>query len=126
MRGAVENMAGKITTHALDLAKGKPAAGLRVELWGPLAAGDGGLGGGMSLLKAASLNDDGRPDEPLAEGRLTPGVYELRFFAGEYFGGEEPQFLEMVPVRFAARQEDGHYHVPLLLSPGGYSTYRGS
>jgi 5-hydroxyisourate hydrolase len=120
-------MGGKITTHALDLAKGKPAAGMRVELWrlGGTISNPGIYEEG-SLLSDIRLNDDGRPDKPLAEGMLVSGVYELRFHAGSYFGQGEPGFLELVPVRFSVTDGAAHYHVPLLVSPGGYSTYRGS
>ena len=114
-----------LTTHALDTAHGRPAAGMAVELWSlpPLGA--------PVPVAAATLNADGRTDAPLlsAEGFL-PGTYELRFFVGDYFrrqgAGTEPPFLDVVPVRVTLRAGDGHYHVPLLVSPWSYSTYRGS
>ena len=71
-------------------------------------------------------NADGRTDRPLAD-RLEPGVYELRFAVGDHFaGGDAPPFLDVVPVRFGVSDPDAHLHVPLLVAPGGYSTYRGS
>lgn len=119
-------MSGKITTHALDLSKGKPAAGMAVELW---YAGPTGETGATSakLLASVRLNGDGRADAPLAEGDLPAGVYELRFDVGGYYGTEGASvFLSQVPVRFVLSEPESHYHVPLLVSPGGYSTYRGS
>ncbi|MDF2921962.1 MAG: Transthyretin family protein [Paenibacillaceae bacterium] len=126
-------MSGRITTHALDLSSGKPAAGMRVELWamGLKAAGGHDASalmnsGGAALLADIRLNEDGRCSTPLLEGELTAGVYELRFHVRSYYGDEATVFLDLVPVRFVAGEPDSHYHVPLLLSPGGYSTYRGS
>ncbi|MFQ5438712.1 MAG: hydroxyisourate hydrolase [Paracoccaceae bacterium] len=115
---------GRLTTHVLDTARGKPAAGLAIELFRL-------NGGARSLIGRFSTNADGRVEGPLLEGdSFTPGVYELVFFAGDYLeqtsaaaGG--PRFLDLIPIRFGIG-EDGHYHVPLLLSPFGYSTYRGS
>lgn len=114
---------GRLTTHVLDLALGRPAAGLVVELW---TAGDV-----PSLLKRAVTNADGRVDAPLLEGAaMIPGTYELRFAAGDYLRGvgtaiAQP-FLDVIPIRFAISDASVHLHVPLLLSPYGYSTYRGS
>lgn len=118
-------MSVTLTTHALDTSRGRPAAGMRVELW----ALEHRLGDAPSkerLLRDVRLNGDGRSDGPLAEGELAPGAYELRFHVGAYYGAEAPVFLDVVPVRFIIGDADGHYHVPLLVSPGGYSTYRGS
>ena len=111
---------GKLTTHVLDTALGKPAAGLKIEVWGE------------KLIKTIHTNADGRADGPLLEGdALKVGHYELRFFAGDYLrnaGQElaEPLFLDVIPIRFGISDAGQHYHVPLLLSPFGYSTYRGS
>jgi 5-hydroxyisourate hydrolase len=116
---------GRLTTHVLDLMAGSPARGLKIELWR--------LGSGApEHLKTALTNDDGRIDEPLLEGdAFAAGIYELRFMAGDYLRAKgdplpEPQFLDVVPIRFGVAQSDGHFHVPLLLSAFGYSTYRGS
>ena len=113
-------MAGKLTTHVLDTAHGRPAAGLAVELWR-----DG------ALLKAVRTNADGRTDEPLLAGdALTAGTYELVFAVGAYFAASglagEPPFLDRVPVRFGVADAGAAYHVPLLVAPWAYSTYRGS
>lgn len=116
---------GRLTTHVLDLARGRPAAGLVVTLY---AAG----GERREKLAAAATNPDGRCDKPLLEGEaLKAGVYELVFEAGRYFDdlGLElpvPKFLDEVVIRFGVADPDRHYHVPLILSPFGYSTYRGS
>lgn len=115
---------GRLTTHVLDTALGKPAQGLKIELWAFTEE--------PALLATHKTNDDGRVDGPLLEGQaFLTGTYELRFFAGDYLkmtGQDlpEPLFLDIVPVRFGIAQADSHYHVPLLLSPFGYSTYRGS
>lgn len=116
---------GRLTTHVLDTAHGRPAAGMRVELYrlDP---------GGMALLASVVTNADGRGDGPLLQGTaLTAGIYELRFYVADYFAGRGvslpvPPFLDMVPVRFGIADPDGYYHVPLLVSPWAYSTYRGS
>lgn len=112
---------GRLTTHVLDTARGRPAAGVRVELF---------RDGGPEPLRSVSTNADGRTDGPLLEGEdLTGGQYELVFHVGAYFGGEglpEPPFLDLVPVRFGISDPGGHYHVPLLVSPWSYSVYRGS
>jgi 5-hydroxyisourate hydrolase len=102
-----------LTTHVLDIARGRPAAGVAIEL----------LRGG-EVLASAVTNADGRTDGPLLEA-LEAGEYELRFAVGDYFGGE-PGFLDVVPVRFGVTDPGSHHHVPLLVAPGGYSTYRGS
>jgi 5-hydroxyisourate hydrolase len=108
-----------LSTHVLDTMNGRPAAGLAVELTGP----DGGMA-------RARTNADGRcPD--LASSGLAPGRYALRFFVADYFRGlgvalPDPPFLDEVTVEFGIAADGGHYHVPLLVSPFAYSTYRGS
>ena len=116
---------GYLTTHVLDTAKGTPAAGLRIELFQ--------LDGEMRKKLAEMVsNDDGRTDAPiLPAGDFATGQYELVFHAGDYLrasgqAGNDPLFLDQVPIRFGMSDADAHYHVPLLLSPYGYSTYRGS
>ena len=114
-------MPGFLTTHVLDTARGRPAAGLQIELF--RLEGDG-----RRPLKTVRTNDDGRTDEPLLnEDGFERGVYEIVFRVGEYFGeGGEPPFLDRVPLRFGVSDPEAHYHVPLLASPWSYSTYRGS
>ena len=102
-----------LTTHVLDLAAGRPAAGVAITLLR-----------GEEVLATAVTNADGRTDRPLLE-TLEAGEYELRFAVGDYFG-TEPRFLDVVPVRFGVGDPQAHHHVPLLVAPGGYSTYRGS
>jgi 5-hydroxyisourate hydrolase len=115
---------GRLTTHVLDTAHGQPAAGLAISL---RRAGKHG-----SKLAEAVTNKDGRCDKPLLEGEtMLPGEYELEFEAGAYFDAlgvdlSQPKFLDRVVIRFGIADTDAHYHVPLLLSPFGYSTYRGS
>jgi 5-hydroxyisourate hydrolase len=120
-------MTGHLTTHVLDTARGRPAAGMRVEL-ARLDEGDA-----RQVLKAVRTNPDGRTDAPLlAQDELSRGVYELVFEVGEYFAGQpeagaaDPAFLGRVPIRFGISDPSAHYHVPLLTSPWSYSTYRGS
>ena len=114
---------GRLTTHVLDTAAGKPAAGLRIELWADVPA---------VLVKEVVTNADGRAAAPLlADADFKSGTYELRFYAGAYFKTQdanlpEPPFLDVIPIRFGIADASQHYHVPLLLSPYGYSTYRGS
>jgi 5-hydroxyisourate hydrolase len=116
---------GRLSTHVLDTARGKPAAGVRILLYRI---------GGQShrKLKEVVTNADGRTDTPLLEGAaLTEGSYELVFAAGDYLrasgqAGEGVLFLDEIPIRFGVADAAGHYHVPLLISPFGYSTYRGS
>ncbi len=114
---------GRLTTHVLDTAGGVPAAGVRIDL----CRLDGG---GIRRLVSAATNGDGRCDAPLLEGEaLVAGAYQLEFAVGAYFGEAGhpgPAFLEVVPVRFVVSDPAQHYHVPLLISPYGYSTYRGS
>ncbi|MDP8910104.1 MAG: hydroxyisourate hydrolase, partial [Chloroflexota bacterium] len=116
---------GRLTTHVLDTAHGRPAAGLVIELWTLDGAG------GRALLQTVRTNADGRTDAPLLEGdALRPAVYEIVFAVGDYFAMRQempsPPFLDRVPVRFGVADAAAHYHVPLLVSPWAYSTYRGS
>jgi 5-hydroxyisourate hydrolase len=114
----------RLSTHVLDTARGTPAAGITVRLYTADAE--------RRLIRSAVTNSDGRTDEPLLSGdRIEPGVYELVFYAGEYFRAlgtvlPEPPFLDVVVIRFGIADPGGNYHVPLLLSPYGYATYRGS
>jgi 2-oxo-4-hydroxy-4-carboxy-5-ureidoimidazoline decarboxylase len=116
---------GRLTTHVLDTAQGRPAAGLPVEL--VQIAKDG-----ERLVKRATTNADGRLDQPLLAGaEMSAGLWRLTFGAGAYFlaTGQTltaPAFLDLVPIRFAIANPELHYHIPLLLSPWSYSTYRGS
>ena len=118
-------MAGFLTTHVLDTARGCPAAGLKITLYRI-------DGAERVLLAEVQTNADGRTDSPiLPQDRFAPGVYELVFAAGDYLrasgqAGAAPLFLDTVPIRFGMAEGNSHYHVPLLLSPFGYSTYRGS
>jgi 5-hydroxyisourate hydrolase len=113
---------GRLTTHVLDTTIGRPAVGVRVVLRRE---------GETLPLAEARTNADGRLDKPLLEGAaFQPGGYELEFHVGDYFRARgaalaDPPFLDVIPLRFAVT-EDAHYHVPLLVSPYGYSTYRGS
>jgi 2-oxo-4-hydroxy-4-carboxy-5-ureidoimidazoline decarboxylase len=116
---------GRLSTHVLDTQGGRPAAGLAIELVE--------LGGGESpVLARAVTNRDGRTDEPLVAGRPLPiARYELRFHVGDYFARgpaapADPPFLDVIPVRFAVAEPEGLYHVPLLVTPWSYTTYRGS
>jgi 5-hydroxyisourate hydrolase len=117
-------MTGYLTTHVLDTARGCPAEGLRIDLFRI----DGVT---RHHLKSVVTNLDGRTDEQmLPEAQFETGTYELVFHAGEYLDAigipeENPRFLDVIPIRFGM-SEASHYHVPLLLSPFGYSTYRGS
>jgi 5-hydroxyisourate hydrolase len=118
-------MPGKLSTHVLDTAHGKPAAGMKIDL-GKVERE------GVALLKSVVANADGRTDEPLLEGDdLLVGMYELVFHVGEYFAHhagdtERPRFLDLVPIRFGVANPNANYHVPLLCSKWSYSTYRGS
>jgi 5-hydroxyisourate hydrolase len=113
-------LGGRLTTHVLDTARGRPAAGLAVEL--------ARVDGERTVLKSVRTNGDGRTDAPLLEGEeLRAGTYELVFGVGDYFGeAADPPFLDRVPIRFGIADAGAHYHVPLLASPWAYSTYRGS
>ena len=114
-------MPGKLSTHVLDLTTGRPAAGMRIELWN--------LDGKPALVRAAVTNADGRTDEPLlASTAMAVGRYELLFFVKDYFvtHHRDSTFLDRVPVRFAIADAAASYHVPLLVTPWAYQTYRGS
>jgi 5-hydroxyisourate hydrolase len=111
---------GRLSTHVLDTSAGRPAANVRVVLRRD-----------EQVLADTRTNADGRTDNPLLEGAaFRAGAYELTFHVGDYFRAQgiplaDPPFLDVVPLRFSI-SEDAHYHVPLLVSPFGYSTYRGS
>jgi 5-hydroxyisourate hydrolase len=116
---------GKLSTHVLDTAHGRPGAGVRVELY----AVDGGQ---RRLLKQDSTNNDGRCNTPLLEGEsLRAGQYELVFAAGDYFAAQgvalpSPRFIDRVTIAFGVADPSQNYHVPLVVTPWSYSTYRGS
>lgn len=116
---------GRLSTHVLDTANGKPAKGIAIELFA--LEGESR----RSILRTVT-NADGRTDTPLMIGdSFRAGTYELVFEVGAYFKGlgtpmADPPFLDIVPIRFSIAEPDGHYHVPLLVSPWSYSTYRGS
>jgi 5-hydroxyisourate hydrolase len=116
---------GRVSTHVLDTAKGKPAAGVKIILYRI-------SGQSHRKIKEVVTNADGRTDAPMLEGKdLTAGSYELVFCAGDYLrasgqAGEGTLFLDEIPIRFGVADAGQHYHVPLLISPFGYSTYRGS
>jgi 5-hydroxyisourate hydrolase len=118
-------MAGRITTHVLDTARGKPAAGVKITLYRVSDAG-------QLRLAEVVTNADGRTDAPMLAGdELKAGVYELVFGAGDYLRGSgqaegDVLFLDEIPIRFGVPDAGQHYHVPLLISPFAYSTYRGS
>jgi 5-hydroxyisourate hydrolase len=125
MSSAGQGPSGRLTTHVLDTTSGQPGAGLVVELFRL-------EGEARRLLARLTTNADGRTPEPLLAGSgLARGTYELVFHVGGYFRARgvalsEPAFLDQVPVRFGIADPARHYHVPLLVSPYGYSTYRGS
>ncbi len=114
---------GRLTTHVLDIANGCPGAAMRIDLFRP---------GQHDAIASSITNADGRCDSPMLEGdTFKAGEYELIFHAGAYFNAKgqqdgEHRFLDRVVIRFGINDADQHYHVPLLLSPYGYSTYRGS
>ena len=115
---------GYLTTHVLDTARGCPAEGVKITLYAV-------SGNNHRKIAETVTNADGRTDAPiLPEDKFKPGTYELIFYAGDYLrangdAGDEPLFLDQVPIRFGMSEET-HYHVPLFLSPYGFSTYRGS
>jgi 5-hydroxyisourate hydrolase len=117
-------MTGKLTTHVLDIANGKPAAGMRIELHR--------LADGKKIPLADRItNRDGRTDEPMLTGeRMVPGHYRLLFHVSDYFASvgspDAGKFLDVVPILFRINDVSAGYHVPLLVSPWAYSTYRGS
>lgn len=118
-------MEGWLTTHVLDTARGVPAAGVRIALY--RLSGDS-----RRKVAEAVTNADGRTDQPMLQGRgFDVGVHELIFFAGDYLRASgqargEVLFLDQIPIRFGITDASAHYHVPLLISPFAYSTYRGS
>jgi 5-hydroxyisourate hydrolase len=122
----MERALAGLTTHVLDIARGRPAQSMRVELY----EFDGG--GERRLLVDVATNADGRTDKPLISSKeARVGRFELVFHAGDYFHNQgaklaDPPFLDIVPIRFAVADAAAHYHVPLLVSPWSYSTYRGS
>jgi 2-oxo-4-hydroxy-4-carboxy-5-ureidoimidazoline decarboxylase len=117
---------GRLSTHVLDTHRGQPAEGVAVELLELSKNGE------QRLIASAVTNRDGRTGEPLIGGRPLPiGRYELRFHIADYFARldaqqSDPPFLGIVPVQFALAEPEAHYHVPLLVTPWSYSTYRGS
>jgi hydroxyisourate hydrolase len=117
-------MSGKLSTHVLDLATGLPAAGMRIELRR--------IAPGPALHKTAVTNAEGRTDAPLlGPSEIVAGTYQLEFHVGEYFAAKspppgKPPFLDVVPVRFGIADPSAPYHVPLLVTPWAYNTYRGS
>lgn len=117
-------MPGKLTTHVLDTASGKPAAAMRVDLYRS-------SGAERTLIKSVATNSDGRISEPLlANGAVKKGEYVLLFHVGDYYrkckSADARKFLNRVPIVFTISDAKAHYHVPLLVSPWAYSTYRGS
>jgi 5-hydroxyisourate hydrolase len=119
-------MVGYLTTHILDIAQGIPASQVTIQIW-RLDTRSGNV-----LLKTTHTEENGRTVEPLLTGEeFTAGTYELIFKVGTYFATQhkpatDPPFLNDVPIRFSVADPDAHYHVPLLVSPWAYSTYRGS
>ncbi|ETX11381.1 5-hydroxyisourate hydrolase [Marinomonas ushuaiensis DSM 15871] len=117
---------GYLTTHILDTTKGVAAADVKIQLFKHSKDGQ------RQLLHTTITNDDGRCDQPLLEAEsFTAGVYELEFAIDEYFAKQgieitEPSFLNTVVIRFGISDEEAHYHIPLLVSPYSYNTYRGS
>lgn len=116
---------GRLTTHVLDTSLGRPGQGIRIEVYRL-------EGQSRILLKEVTTNEDGRCDAPILEGEaFTEGQFELVFHVGDYLGrqgveADGPRFLDVIPLRFGVADASQHYHVPLLLSPYSYSTYRGS
>ena len=116
---------GKLSTHVLDTTQGKPGSGVRLELY---SVADGQ----RTLLKQETTNRDGRCDNPLLEGdAMQPGHYELVFAAGDYFAAQgvnlpSPRFVDRVTIAFGIADASQNYHVPLVVTPWSYSTYRGS
>ena len=117
---------GRLSTHVLDTHSGKPAAGVSVVLTELSELGE------ARVVARAITNNDGRTDQPLIAGRPVPiGRYELMFGVGDYFAGRDapvsdPPFLDQIPLRFSVSDPEGHLHVPLLVTPWSYATYRGS
>lgn len=117
---------GRLTTHVLDLYHGRPAKGMQIELWHKEMAGN------RNPIRRVQTNEDGRVDQPLLSGsEMKPGIYELVFEVADYFLAQKMvlanvPFLDRVPIRFGIDNTDSHYHIPLLVTPWGYNTYRGS
>jgi 5-hydroxyisourate hydrolase len=114
-------MPAKLSTHVLDLTTGRPASGVKIELWRRSPT--------PTLVKTITTNHDGRTDAPLlAAEEMTAGAYEIVFFVKSYFDarGTQCAFLDEVPVRFSISDPTASYHIPLLVTPWSYSTYRGS
>ena len=117
---------GRLSTHVLDTHGGRPAQGIAIELW------ELSRDGADRLITRTVSNKDGRTDAPLIGGRPLPiGTYELRFATAAYYAARgvalaEPPYLDVVPIRFSIAEPEGHYHVPLVMTPWSYSTYRGS
>ena len=117
---------GRLSTHVLDTHSGKPAAGISIVLTELSDLGE------SRVVARAVTNSDGRTDQPLIDGRPVPiGRYELMFSVGDYFSGRgvpmsDPPFLDQIPLRFSVSDPEGHLHVPLLVTPWSYATYRGS
>jgi 5-hydroxyisourate hydrolase len=115
-----------VTTHVLDVTSGRPAVGVRLELY------ELERGSGRKLIADVMTNADGRTDKPLISvDQARAGQFELIFHAGDYFRSRraelaDPPFLDVIPIRFGVADSKAHYHVPLLVSPWSYSTYRGS
>ena len=120
------SVSGHLSTHVLDVHGGMPGAGIDFELWELFDAGGG------RMLMRATTNKDGRTERPLIEGRPVPiGTYELRFAVVRYFAARgaplaDPPFLDVIPIRFSVAEPEGRYHVPLVVTPWSYATYRGS
>jgi len=116
---------GKLSTHVLDVTRGKPGAGVKIALYEI-------IGDERKLLRNSVTNDDGRCDAPLLQGEeMRAGRYELVFGAGDYFAAQgeqvpEPRFIDQVTIAFGIADPAQNYHVPLVVSPWAYSTYRGS
>lgn len=116
---------GKLSTHVLDTTQGKPGAGVQIALYAVDA-------GARTLVKTAVTNADGRCSAPLLEGdAMVAGKYELVFAAGDYFAAQgvampAPRFIDEVTIAFGIAHVDENYHVPLVVTPWSYSTYRGS
>ncbi|MEM7283866.1 MAG: hydroxyisourate hydrolase [Pseudomonadota bacterium] len=110
---------GHLTTHVLDTESGRPAQGLRIDLYRQDQSEE--------PIKTVYTNEDGRCDSPLLQGsEFVVGRYELQFHVGDYFDGEGMKFLDVVPICFGVPDADANYHVPLLVSRWSYTTYRGS
>jgi 5-hydroxyisourate hydrolase len=121
----MEKKMGKLSTHVLDVTQGKPGAGVAIRLYAVEQ-------GERKLLRSATTNHDGRCDAPLLQGEeMRAGKFELVFAAGEYFAAQgvqlpEPKFIDEVTIAFGIADPSQNYHVPLVVSPWAYSTYRGS